>query len=683
MKTHVLGAIALMLAGSLATPHVFGADAPKTVSPQSGIVVQHGDKTVRAQDDFFRHVNGAWLKDYEIPADRASAGAFYDLRIELLPQLHAIIEGQAKAKSKPGSDAQKVADTYATFMDTAAIEAQGVKPLQAEFARIDALKDAKQIPALLAWMNQVADTAPYDITVHQDNKDATKYVLDLGQGGLGMPDRDYYLNDTDAKLKDTRAKYLAHVEKMLSMAGDKDAAKHAAEVVALETELAKAQWSKVELRDPIKAYNKVELSKMAALAPGYDWAAYFKALGVDKKITYVIVAQPSYLTAFAKTVQATPLDVWKTYFKWHLLKTSAQQLPQVFADEGFAFYGTTLAGTKVQEDRWKRGVRLVDGQMGESLGKLYVAQHFPPENKARMEKLVSNLLLAFKQSIDTLDWMSPATKKEAQLKLSTFVPKIGYPKHWRDYSKLKVVKGDAVGNLRRAKQFAVQYELNKLGRPIDRNEWGMTPQTVNAYYNPEMNEIVFPAAILQPPFFDARADDAVNYGAIGAVIGHEISHGFDDQGAQYDEKGNLRDWWTAEDHAKFKAKTTVLVQQYNGFSPLPGYNVNGELTLGENIADNSGLAIAFKAWKLSLGGKPGAVIDGMTGEQRFFAGWGQAWRTKMREQQMIVRIKTDPHSPGEFRANGPLRNMAPFYDTYGVKDGDQMYLAPDKRVSIW
>ena len=681
MKTPIFGAIALLIAGSFAAPHAFGAEPAK--GPQSGIIVQHGDKAVRAQDDFFRHVNGAWLKDYEIPADRSSSGAFYDLRIELLPKLHAIIEDQAKAKSKPGSDAQKVADTYATFMDTAGIEAAGVKPLQAEFAKIDALRDAKQIPALLAWMNQVADTAPYDITVHQDNKDATKYVLDLGQGGLGMPDRDYYLNDTDAKLKDTRAKYLAHIEKMLGMAGDKDAAKHAADVLALETELAKAQWTKVELRDPIKAYNKIELSKMAALAPGYDWAAYFKALGVDKKISYVIVAQPSYLTAFAKTVQATPLDVWKTYFKWHLLKTSAQQLPQAFADEGFAFYGTTLAGTKVQEDRWKRGVRLVDGQMGESLGKLYVAQHFPPENKARMEKLVSNLLLAFKQSIDTLDWMSPATKKEAQLKLSTFVPKIGYPKHWRDYSKLKVVKGDAVGNLRRAKQFAVQYELNKLGRPIDRNEWGMTPQTVNAYYNPEMNEIVFPAAILQPPFFDAKADDAVNYGAIGAVIGHEISHGFDDQGAQYDEKGNLRDWWTADDHAKFKAKTTVLVQQYNGFSPLPGYNVNGELTLGENIADNSGLAIAFKAWKLSLGGKPGAVLDGMTGEQRFFAGWGQAWRTKMREQQMIVRIKTDPHSPGEFRANGPLRNMTPFYDTYGVKEGDQMYLAPDKRVSIW
>lgn len=678
-KTQVLGAIALAVASLVATPLVFGAD----MAAQSGVIAKNHDTSVRAQDDFYAYVNGGWQKSYEIPADRSSGGGFSDLRIAVLPRLQAIIEAQAKSKPKAGSDAQKVADAYASFMDTANIEALGLKPMQADFAKIDAISDVKQLPAIFAWLNLVSDTTPFDLYIHQDNKDATKYVLDLVQGGLGLPDRDYYLSETDAKLKDTRAKYLAHVEKMLSMAGDKDAAKHAAEILALETNLATAQWTKVELRDPIKAYNKIDLGKMAELAPGYDWAAHFRALGVDKKITYVNVSQPSYLQAFAKLVQATPLDVWKTYFKWHLLKTSAHLLPQVFADEKFAFFGTTLNGSKAQEDRWKRGVRLVDGAMGESLGKLYVAQHFPPAYKAKMEKLVQNLLLAFKQNIDTLDWMSPATKKEAQLKLSTFVTKIGYPAHWKDYSKLQIVKGDPVGNLRRTKTFAGQFELNKLGRPIDRGEWGMTPQTINAYYNPEMNEIVFPAAILQPPFFDANADDAVNYGGIGAVIGHEISHGFDDQGAQYDEKGNLRDWWTKDDHDKFAAKTKMLVEQYNGYSPLPGYTVNGELTLGENIADNSGLAVAYKAWKLSLKGKPAPVIDGLTGEQRFFIGFGQIWRSKMREQLQIQLIKIDPHSPGEFRANGALRNMTPFYETFGVKDGDKMYLAPEKRVSIW
>lgn len=695
MKAHVLGAIALMIAGTTGSTYVFGAEpnanaVAVATTLQSGLNPQYVDAATRAQDDFYRHVSGAWLKDAEIPPDQSSAGAFLDLRLGVLPRLKAIIDELTTTAHKPGTDAQKIADAYATFMDTAAIEAQGMKPLQADFAKVDALTDVKQIPALIAWLqkisdrdNRTGDTAPFEIQVHQDNKDATRYVLDLGQGGLGLPDRDYYLNDNDAKLKDTRTKYLAHVEKMLGLAGDKDAAQHAAQVLALETELAKAQWTKVELRDPVKAYNKIALSRLGELAPGYDWAAYFKALGVDKKISYVIVSQPSYLTAFAKTLQATPLDVWKTYFKWHLLKRSAQQLPQAFADENFAFFGTALRGTKVQEDRWKRGVRMVDAAMGENLGKIYVKENFPAKNKASMEKLVSNLLLAFKQSINTLDWMSPATKAEAQRKLSTFVPKIGYPVKWKNYSKLQIVKGDAVGNLLRSKQFATELDLAKLGKPIDRTEWGMTPQTVNAYYNPEMNEIVFPAAILQPPFFNAAADDAVNYGGIGAVIGHEISHGFDDQGAQYDEKGNLRDWWTKDDHAKFEAKTKMLIEQYNGFSPIAGYNVNGELTLGENIADNSGLAVAYKAWKLSLNGKPSPVINGMTGEQRFFMGFGQIWRAKMREQLQIERLKTDPHSPGEFRANGSLRNFTPFYEAFGVKEGDKMYLSPDKRVSIW
>lgn len=686
MKATVLSAIALMIAGTTGAPQVYAAEPAKAAASSvllSGIDTQYADKSVKPQEDFYRHVNGTWMKTAQIPSDRSSAGAFMDLREAVVPRLHTIIEGLAKNKNAADSDAQKISDLYSSFMDTKHIEALGLKPLQADFAKVDSLTDKKQLPAFMAWVNRISVTAPYDIQVHQDNKDSTKYVLDIGQSGLGLPDRDYYLKDDDAKLKSIRAAYLKHIETMLGMAGDKEAVKNAAAILAFETELAKVQWTKVELRDPVKAYNKIELSKLTDLMPGYDWDAYLNALGVTGKISYLIVAQPSYLSSMNSILQATPLDTIKAYFKWHVLSSAAGQLPKQFSDESFAFFGKTLRGVPEQEIRWKRGVRLVDAGMGESLGKLYVARYFPADSKARMEKLVANLLLAYQKSIDTLDWMSPQTKKEAQAKLSTFMPKIGYPNKWKDYSALQITKGDAVANLRAIRSFAAQTELNKLGKPIDREEWGMTPQTVNAYYNPEMNEIVFPAAILQPPFFNPKADDAVNYGGIGAVIGHEISHGFDDQGSQYDGAGNLRDWWTKADHEKFAAKTAALVKQYNAFSPVPGYNVNGELTLGENIADNSGLAIAYKAYRLSLGGKPAPVIGGLTGDQRFFTGFGQVWRGKMREQEAIVRIKTDPHSPGEFRANGSLRNMTPFYESFGVKAGDKMYLPASERVSIW
>jgi predicted metalloendopeptidase len=524
---------------------------------------------------------------------------------------------------------------------------------------------------------------PFDFGIHQDNKDSTKYVADIGQGGLGMPDRDYYLKADDKKLADTKAKYQQHVEKMLGMAGDKNAAANAKAIVDFETELAKVQWTKVELRDPIKAYNKVNLADMGKTAPGFDWKTWLDTTGIAAKASYVIVGQPTYLKGFVEVSNKTSLDTWKAYLSLHLIESYGSFLSKNFADERFDFYGRTLSGVKEQEPRWKRGVGAVERAQGEALGKLYVAEHFPAERKARMEELVKNLLAAYKQSIDKLDWMSPATKKEAQAKLATFNPKIGYPNKWKDYSALTVKRDDLVGNVMRSRVVEADRELNKLGKPIDRDEWGMTPQTINAYYNPEMNEIVFPAAILQPPFFDANADDAVNYGGIGAVIGHEISHGFDDQGAQYDGKGNLRDWWTASDHKNFKAKTTALVNQYNAFEPLPGYHVNGELTLGENIADNSGLAIAAKAYRLSLKGKKAPVIDGLTGEQRLYMGWAQVWRSKMREQQQIVQVKTDPHSPGQYRANGTLRNQPGFYDAFSVKQGDKMYLAPKDRVIIW
>jgi predicted metalloendopeptidase len=661
------------------------AAVPAAPALVSGIDLQYVDDSVRVQDDFYKHVNGKWLATTEIPADKGRYGSFDKLNDDAQTQLRGIVEDLQKAADAKDPDQQKIADLYSTFMDEAALEQQGLKPLDAEFARIDALKDKKEIAGLIAHFNLIGVSAPYTPGVHQDAKDSTKYVFDLGQDGLGMPDRDYYLLGDD-KMKQARTQYGAHVEKMLTLAGDKAAAKNAKDIVALETELAKAQWTKVELRDPVKAYNKVEFTKLPALAPGYDWKAYLADTGVQDKTDYLVVSQPSYISAFNKILQKTPLPVWKTYFRWRLLSDFAPYLSKSFVDEHFAFYGTALRGIPENKPRWKRGIGLVENSIGEGLGKIYVTKYFPPESKARMDQLVKNLLAAYKADIDTLDWMSPETKQKAQDKLAKFTPKIGYPVKWRDYSKLQIAKGDLVGDVVRAQSFEYQRNVNKLGQPIDRDEWGMTPQTINAYYNPELNEIVFPAAILQPPFFNPKADDAVNYGAIGGVIGHEISHGFDDQGSQYDGNGNLLSppgWFTQADLDKFKAKTHALVEQYAAFEPIPGYHVNGELTLGENIADNSGIAIAYKAYKLSLGGKEAATIDGLTGDQRFFGGWAQVWRGKARDNDVIVRIKTDPHSPPPIRGTVPEMNQAPFYDAFGIKEGDKMYLPPEKRVSLW
>ena len=674
MKRHLisLSLLAAFTTGALA------ADS----APISGIDTQYIDTTVRPQDDFFVHLNGKWLKTAEIPADKSSWGSFAKLRDDTLPQLRDIIEGLQKQKGLKG-DEQKIADLYASYMNEAKLDQLGTKPLAGELARIAALKDKKGIPTLIAHLTRIGVPTPYAVRVSQDARESTRYAAYMAQSGLGLPDRDYYLKKDDAKLADALAKYEQHVAKILTLAGSKDAAAQAKNIVAFETALAEAQWTKVENRDPVKRYNKIELAKLAELAPGYDFKAALAASGIAAKTDYVIVMQPSYMKSFDKIVADTDLATLKAYFTWHLLRDASPYLSKPFADAHFAFYGTVLTGVTEQPPRWKRGVGVVEGAIGEGLGKLYVAEHFPADRKARMEKLVQNLLLAYKQSIDTLDWMSPETKKEAQAKLAKFTPKIGYPDKWRDYSKLKLNASDLLGNLRRASEFEFQRDLNKLGQPIDKTEWGMTPQTVNAYYRSTANEIVFPAAILQPPFFDARADDAVNYGAIGAVIGHEISHGFDDSGSQSDGDGNLRDWWTAQDRANFKAKTDALVKQYDAYSPLPGYNVNGRLTLGENIADNSGLAIAYKAYKLSLNGQPAPTIDNLTGEQRFYMGFGQVWRSKMREAQQIVQVKTDPHSPGQFRANGTVVNQPGFYEAFGVKEGDKLYVAPEKRVLIW
>jgi len=670
MKKHLLAATAAALLATMAS-----------AAEKSGIELQYVDPAIRAQDDFFKHLNGKWLATAEIPAEMSSWGVFEKLFEDIQPQLRKIIEDSAQ--SADTADKKRIGDFYAAFMDEARLEELGVAPIQPELARIAALTDKKQLPALFAYHNRHNFAAPMDMGIHQDNKDSTKYVVDFVQSGLGMPDRDYYLKKDDPKMAETLAKYQATIEKMLALAGDANAVANAKAVVAFETRIAQLHWTKVELRDPVKAYNKVPVAKLGQLMPGYDWNAYLTGLGIAGKVDYVIVSQPSYLKALDKLLAETPLDTLKPYFAWNVIRANAPFLSKDFVETNFEFYGKQLGGATEMRPRWKRGVSATEEALGESIGKVYVEQHFPAANKARMEELVKNLLVAYKDSIDKLPWMSAKTKKEAQAKLAKFTPKIGYPNKWRDYSALTIDRNDLVGNVNRATEFAVQKELDKLGKPIDREEWGMTPQTVNAYYNPELNEIVFPAAILQPPFFDANADDAVNYGAIGAVIGHEISHGFDDQGAQYDGDGNLRDWWTKRDHANFKAKTQMLVKQYGAFSPVKGYKVNGELTLGENIADNSGLAIAYKAYKLSLGGKPAPVIDGFSGEQRFYQGWAQAWRAKSRDAALIRQVTTDPHSPEEFRANGTLRNQPGFYDAFDVKKGDKMYLSPKERVIIW
>ena len=684
MKRTLLSTLTLSVLAAFA----HAGDTPSATAPSgapiSGIDVQYIDTSVRPQDDFFTYLNGKWLKSTEIPADKASWGTFMQLRDDAQAHLREIIEAAQKdTGKKAGTDEQKIGDLYASFMDEAKLETLGVKPLASELQRIRTLKDKKGVPNLVAHLSKIGVATPYGIRVGQDARASTRYATYIGQGGLGMPDRDYYLKLDDKRMAETRAKYEAHVAQILTLAGEKNAAEQAKAIVAFETELAKVQWTKVENRDPVKRYNKMSVAELAKLTPGYDWNAALAAAGVGNKLDYVIVAQPSYLTGFNEVLAKTDLATLKSYFEWQLLREYSPYLSKAFVDANFAFYGTTLTGVTENRPRWKIGVSVVEGALGEAAGKLYVAKYFPAERKARMEELVKNVTAAYKESIDQLDWMTPATKVEAQAKLARFVPKVGYPNKWRDYSKLSIRADDLVGNVKRASEFAYNRNITKLGKPIDREEWGMTPQTVNAYYSSSMNEIVFPAAILQPPFFDMRADDAVNYGAIGAVIGHEIGHGFDDKGSQSDGEGNLRNWWTKEDRDAFQKRTDMLVKQYNGYSPIPGYNVNGELTLGENIGDNSGLAIAYKAYKISLKGKPAPVIDGLTGDQRFFMGFGQVWRSKMREAQQIVQVKTDPHSPGQFRANGTVMNHPAFYEAFGVKEGDKMYLAPKDRVSIW
>jgi putative endopeptidase len=678
--------------GALGACLLFGGAAPaQTPQPPPpatqkavalGVDTKNFDTSVRPQDDFYRYVNGNWLKTVQIPADRARYGTFIELADKSELALRAIIEEAAGAKGhKPGSDLQKVGDLYLSFMDTARIEAAGLKPVQADLARVAALKDRAQLPELLVELQRIGVQTPFAMYVGQDAKQATRYIVYVTQSGLGLPDRDYYLKQ-EPKFVEVRAAYVKYVSTLLGLAGEKQPEEAAKAILALETALAEKQWDRAKNRDRELTYNLKTVAELDALTPGFSWKRFLGAAEAQRT-PGVVVRQPDYLQAAGQQLAQAPLPVLKQYLAFKVLDAAAPNLSKPFEDASFAFRGRTLQGLQENRPRWKRGVAAVEGALGEVVGRLYVERHFSPASKARMQQLVANLRAAFQQGIEGLEWMSPETKAQAQAKLARFNVKIGYPEKWKDYSGVSVKRDDLVGNLKRASAFEFRRGVKRLGGPIERREWNMTPQTVNAYYSSTMNEIVFPAAILQPPFFNPDADDATNYGAIGGVIGHEISHGFDDQGSRSDGEGNLRDWWTAVDKAAFQKRTGMLVDQYAAFSPLEGMKVNGKLTLGENIGDLSGLTVAYKAYKLSLGGKPAPVIEGYTGDQRFFFGWAQVWRGQYRDDALRQLLLTDSHSPGEFRVNGVVRNMPEFYEAFGVKPQDRAFLPDAQRVKIW
>jgi len=666
---------------------------------RSGIDLTDLDPTVRPQDDLFGHMNGRWVTEHEIPADRAMDGQFRILHDQAERDVRDIILESAALPTVDGSDAtveSKIGALYASFMDIATIAGLGAAPLRSDLALVDDATDRAVLTEALGALQRTGAASAVSFWVDNDAKDPDRYVVVLHQSGLGLPDESYYREDRYA---DIRTAYVAHVERMLGLAGYTDGADQAARVFALETRLAAAHWDVVTDRDADLTYNPTTLSALAATAEGFDWHAWARALGAPANaLDSLVVREPSFAVEFARAWTEMAVDDWKAWLRFHVVSSRAPYLSDEFVDANFDFYGRTLTGAEELRERWKRGVSVVQGALGEAVGKVYVARHFPPGHKAKMEVLVENLIEAYRESITALDWMGDDTKVRALAKLDAFTPKIGYPARWRDYGPLVVAPDDLLGNIRRANVFDQNRELAKIGRPVDRDEWFMTPQTVNAYYNPGLNEIVFPAAILQPPFFDPEADDAANYGGIGAVIGHEIGHGFDDQGSKYDGTGRLEDWWTADDRAEFEARTRALIAQYDGFRPrqLTGdehatTHVNGALTIGENIGDLGGVSIALTAYRISLSHAAGhpvgladaPVVDGLTGLQRVFLGWARTWRSKGRDAEILRRLATDPHSPDEFRCNGVVRNVDAFYDAYDVRPGDALYLSPADRVRIW
>lgn len=647
----------------------------------SGITKKNMDTLVNPGDNFAEYVNGKWLKTMKIPADKASYGAFDMLYDKSQKDLKTIIEEAAKQKNAEGSNEQKIGDAYASFMNRKDRDAKGVAPIQSELKDIDAIKDYNDLASFFGTANRTGISFPFNISVYTDFKDPSKYILITWQAGLGLPEREYYTS-TDAKMAEIRKKYLVHVEKMLQLGGIQNPTESAAKIMALETSIASNHMKKEDTRDMMKLYNKYATADLKTLMPDFNFTAMLTKASLEKEKN-IVVTQVEYLKNLNNIIKTTPIDTWKTYLKWGVINKSASLLTTELDNQNFEFYSKTLNGTEKQEEDWKRAVGTVNSSLGEVVGKVYVEKHFSPEAKQRMVGMVKNLLKAYAESIKKLDWMSADTKKEALKKIDKFMIKIGYPDKWIDYSTLKIAKNDLYGNTKRSTEFEYKRNLDKLGKPVDRAEWGMTPQTVNAYYNPSLNEIVFPAAILQPPFFDLNADDAVNYGAIGAVIGHEIGHGFDDQGSTFDGDGVLKNWWTPADLTAFKAKTGALVAQYSSFKAFPDLSVNGAYTLGENIGDLGGLSIAIKAYQESLGGKEAPVMDGFTGMQRVFLGWGQVWGEKTREEALRSQIARDPHSPAKFRINGVVRNVPEFYEAFKIKPTDSLYLAPEKRVKIW
>ena len=646
----------------------------------SGLLLPGYDRQVRVQDDLFRFANGQWLRTTEIPADRTRYGAFDMLTEQSERNLRTIVEDSAAHHGAAGSPDQQIGDFYASFMDTARLDALGATPLKASLDRIDALTSPADLVRYFAQSAATGTPSPIALSIDQDDKNALAYIPDVSQGGLALPDRDYYLKP-DPQFVTTREQLRAYAARMLGLAGVANPDAAAGHVFTVENRLAEMQWTAVQNRDATATYNKFTVSGATTQTPGLDWKTYLDAAGVHT--TDFIVAEPSFFTALGAALTTVPLADWKSYLKFKLIDGLAPYLSNDFVTARFEFHSRDLAGQQAMSPRWKRGVAAVNSTMGDLLGQRYVQRYFPPDAKQRIDALVSKLIATYRSSIDGLDWMSTATKAQAKDKLSKLAVKIGYPSEWKDYSKLRVTRDDLVGNVVRSAQLEYQRDLDRLGKPVDRAEWFTTPQTVNAFYNPSRNDITFPAAILQPPFFDAAADDAVNYGGIGAVIGHEISHAFDDQGRKYDGTGNLRDWWTPQDVQRFTARTTALAAQYSAYEPLPGEHINGELTLGENIADLSGLTVALRAYRLSLGGRPAAVMDGFTGEQRFFLGWAQVWRGKIRDKELREEMLSDPHSPNEFRANGVVSNLPEYYAAFDVKQGDKLFRPPDQRVKIW
>lgn len=673
-RTRLLAGVLVALMGGVAAC----ASTPPPLG--SGLLLPGYDRQVRAQDDLFQFANGAWLRTTEIPADRSQYGAFIALADQAETNLRAIVEDSAARRGAAGSPDQQIGDFYASFMDTARVDALGAAPLKESLDRIDALATPAELARYFGESAAKDVSSPLALYINQDAKNASAYLPNVWQSGLTLPDRDYYLK-SDPQFVTIRDKLRAYAARMLGLAGVADPDGSASRVFALENRLAEVQWTAAQERDATATYNKYTVADATARTPGLDWKTYLDAAGVHT--TDFVAAEPSYFTALGAALTSVPLADWKPYLKFKLIDDLAPYLSDAFVTARFEFRSRDLTGQQEMRPRWKRGVSAVDNAMGDLLGQRYVQRYFPPDAKQRIDALVSKLIDAYRSSIDGLDWMSDETKAQARDKLSKLAVKIGYPDKWKDYSKLTVARDDLVGNVLRSAQLEHQRDLDRLGKPVDRAEWFVTPQTVNAFYHPSRNEITFPAAILQPPFFDATADDAVNYGGIGGVIGHEISHAFDDQGRKFDGTGNLRDWWTPQDVQRFTERTAALTAQYSAYEPLPGQHINGELTLGENIADLSGLTVAIRAYRLSLGGRPAPTLDGFTGEQRFFLGWAQAWRGKSRDEALRSQLLSDPHSPNSFRANGVVSNLPEYYTAFDVKEGDKLFRPPDQRVKIW